>query len=49
MGIINHTHTLQAQRELEKRKQKIHRTENNKAKSSVLVEQNRRSKRQKIK
>ena len=40
-------YTLQAQRELEKRKQKDHRTENNEAESSVLVEQDILSKRQK--
>ena len=40
-------YTLQTQRELENRKQKEHRTENNEAESSVLVEQDRRSKRQK--
>ena len=32
-------YTLQAQRELENRKRKEHRTENNEAKSSVLVDQ----------
>ena len=37
--------TLQAQTELENRKWKKHRTENNEAESSVLVEQDRRSKR----
>ena len=41
------SYTLRAQRELENRKRKEHRTENNEAKSSVLVEQDRRSKRQK--
>ena len=40
-------YTLQAQRELENKKWKEHRTENNEAKSSVLVDQDRRSKRQK--
>ena len=40
-------YTLEAQRELENRKRKEHRTENNEAKSSVLVDQDRRSKRQK--
>ena len=35
-------HTLQAQRELKNRKRKKHRTENNEAESSVLVEQDRR-------
>ena len=40
-------YTLQAQRELENRKRKEHRTENNEAKSSVLVEHHRSSKRQK--
>ena len=40
-------YTLQTQRELENRKQKEHRTENNEAEISVLVEQDRRSKRQK--
>ena len=40
-------YTLQAQRKLKHRKLKEHRTENNEAKSSVLVEQDRRSKRQK--
>ena len=39
---------LQAQRELENRKQNGHRTENNEAKNSVLVEQHRHSKRQKL-
>ena len=39
-------YTLQAQRELENRKRKEHRTENNEAKRSALVEQDRRSKRQ---
>ena len=38
--------TLQTQKELENRKQKEHRTENNESESSVLVEQDRRSKRQ---
>ena len=38
--------TLQAQRKLENRKRKEHRTENNETKSSVLVEHDRRSKRQ---
>ena len=38
---------LQAQRKLENRKRKEYRTENNEAKSSVLVEHDRRSKRQK--
>ena len=42
-------YTLQAQRELENRKRKKHRTENNEAEISVLVEQDRRSKRQKSK
>ena len=32
-------YTLQAQRELENRKQKEHRTENNEAESTVLIEQ----------
>ena len=41
-------YTLQLQRELENRKQNGHRTENNEAKSSVLVEQHRHSKRQKL-
>ena len=41
-------YTLQAQRKLEHRKLKEHRTESNEAKSSVLVEQDRRSKRQKL-
>ena len=39
--------TLQAQRKLENRKRKEYRTENNEAKISVLVERDRRSKRQK--
>ena len=39
--------TLQAQRKLENRKRKEHRTENYEAKSSVLVEHDRRSKRKK--
>ena len=39
---------LQAQRKLENRKREEHRTENNEVKSSVLVEQGRRSKRQKL-
>ena len=38
---------LQSQRELENRKRKEHRIENNEAESSVLAEQDRRSKRQK--
>ena len=42
------SYTLQLQRELENRKQNGHRTENNEAKSSVLVEQHRHSKRQKL-
>ena len=37
-------YTLQAQGELEKRKRKEHRTENNDAENSVLVEQDRHSK-----
>ena len=37
-------YTLQGQRELENRKSKEHRTENNEAKSSALVERDRRSK-----
>ena len=41
-------YTLQLQRELENRKQNGHRTENNEAKSSVLVEQHRHSKQQKL-
>ena len=41
------SYTLQAQREVENRKQKEHRTEHNEAESSVLVEQDRRSRRQK--
>ena len=41
------SYTLQAQRELENRKWKEHRTENNEAGSSMLLEQDRRSKRQK--
>ena len=40
-------YTLQAQRELENRKQKEHRTENNEAESTVLKEQDWCSKRQK--
>ena len=40
-------YTLQAQREIKNRKRKGHRTENDEAESSVLVEQNRRSKPQK--
>ena len=40
------SNTLQTQKELENRKQKEHRTENNESESSVLVEQDRRSKRQ---
>ena len=40
-------YTLQAQRELENRKPKEHRTENNEAEGSVLVEQDRHSKRRK--
>ena len=40
------SYTLQTQKELENRKQKEHRTENNESESSVLVEQDRRSKRQ---
>ena len=39
-------YTLRTQKELENRKQKEHRTENNESESSVLVEQERRSKRQ---
>ena len=39
-------YTLQAQSQLENRKRKEHRTENNEAESSGLVEQDRRSKRQ---
>ena len=39
--------TLHAQRELENRKRKGHRTESNEAESLVLVEQDRRSKQQK--
>ena len=43
-----HSHGyLQAQGELENRKRKEHRTENNEVESSVLVEQDRRSERQK--
>ena len=42
-------YTLQAQRELENRKRKEHRTENNEAKPSALVEQDRSSKTTKIK
>ena len=38
-------YTSQAQRELENRKRKEQRTENNEAESSVLVKQDRRSKR----
>ena len=41
-------YTLQAQREFENRKRKEHRTENNEAKNSALVEQDRRSKRKKL-
>ena len=41
------SYTLQAQRELENRKWKEHRTENNEAGSSMLVEQDRHSKHQK--
>ena len=41
-------YTLQAQRELENRERKDYRTENNEAKSSALVEQDRHSKRQKL-
>ena len=41
------SYTLQAQRELENRKGREHRTENNEAESSVLVEQDRYLKRQK--
>ena len=40
-------YTLQAQRELENRKWKEHRRENDEAERSVLVEQDRRSKQQK--
>ena len=40
-------YTLQVQRELENRKRKEHRIENNEAEILVLVEQDRRSKRQK--
>ena len=40
-------YTLQSPRGTENRKRKEHRTENNEAKMSVLVEQDRRSKRQK--
>ena len=40
-------YTLQAQRESKNRKRKEHRTENNEAERSVLVEQDRSSKRQK--
>ena len=38
-------YTLQSQREFENRKRKENRTENNETQSSVLVEQDRRSKR----
>ena len=41
-------HILQAQREFENRKRKEHRTENNEAKNSALVEQDRSSKRKKL-
>ena len=48
LSIINHTH-YKLKQHLEKidKKHKEHRTENNEAKSSVLVEQDRRSIRQK--
>ena len=42
-------YTLQAQRELENRKRKKHRTENNEAKRSAFVEQDRSSKTTKVK
>ena len=42
-------YTLQAQRELENRKRKEHRAENNEAKRSAFVEQDRSSKTTKIK
>ena len=42
-------YTLQAQRELENRKRKEHRTENNEAKRSAFVEQDRSSKTTKVK
>ena len=41
-------YTLQAQREFENRKRKEHRTENNEAKNSALVEQDRGSKWKKL-
>ena len=46
MGVIK-PYTWQAQRELKNRKQKEHKTENNEAEISMLVEQDRRLKRQK--
>ena len=39
---------LQTQKKLENRKRKKHRTENNEAKNSALVQQDRRSKQQKL-
>ena len=50
MSVIDHTHyKLKENWKIENRKRKEQRTENNEAKISVLVEQDRRSRRQKSK